>query len=219
MRATLIKLLLCAIIAVAMQMHRPTAIAAEGESSAREAGGNARAGLLAELQRGGYVLYFRHTSTDFSQDDSKSRGFEDCGNQRNLTDRGRDEARAIGDAVQALKIPITTVLASPYCRTMETARLMFRQAQAMNEVRGGPLAASDPNRYAALKQLLGTPQPRGSNLVIASHGNPFYAIVGPPYLAEGEAAVLRGLGGDRFEVVGRIRREDWSALMAAANRR
>ncbi len=55
--------------------------------------------LLAELCNGGYVIYFRHTSTDFSRNDRRSRCDDDCENQRPLTDRGRDEARAIGAAV------------------------------------------------------------------------------------------------------------------------
>ena len=166
--------------------------------------------VLAELKRGGYVLYFRHTSTDFSQDDSKSRGPDDCVNQRNLTVRGRDEARAIGAAIRALDIPIGSVLASPVCRTMETARLAFGRAEASAAVRGGP--ANDADRYSALRQLLAAERPRGANVVIASHGNPFYAVAGPPYLAEGEAAVIRGLGADKFEIVGRISRDGWAAL-------
>lgn len=48
---------------------------------------------VAELRQGGYVLYMRHAATDFSQTDARMRGYEDCANQRNLTDRGRAEAR------------------------------------------------------------------------------------------------------------------------------
>src|SRR2546430_2382745 len=48
------------------------------------------AALVAELRKGGYVLYFRHIATDFSQNDSKSRGPTDCANQRNLSEKGRE---------------------------------------------------------------------------------------------------------------------------------
>ena len=112
--------------------------------------------LLAELREGGYVLFLRHTSTDFSQNDSRMTSFEDCATQRNLTDKGRAEARALGEHVKRLKIPIGEVLASPFCRTMETARLAFGKARATNEVRGGPLSADDPKRYEPLSKLLGT---------------------------------------------------------------
>jgi broad specificity phosphatase PhoE len=85
--------------------------------------------LLPKLGAGGYVLYMRHTSTDFSQNDSRMRNYEDCANQRNLTDKGREEARDVGAQIKRLRIPIATVYASPFCRTMETARLAFGAAK------------------------------------------------------------------------------------------
>ena len=163
--------------------------------------------VVSQLREGGYVLYLRHTSTDFSQNDSRMTSFEDCATQRNLTDRGRDEARAIGEHVKRLEIPIGEVLASPFCRTMETARLAFGKATATKDVRGGP-ASDDAGRYAALRKLLSTKIPKGQNLVISSHGNPFHAIAGPPYLAEGEMAVVKPEG-QRFNVIARIRLTDW----------
>jgi hypothetical protein len=165
--------------------------------------------LLADLRQGGYVLFLRHASTDFSQDDSRMTSFEDCATQRNLTDQGRAEARALGEHLRRLKIPIGEVLASPFCRTMETARLAFGKARATNEVRGGPLSADDPKRYQPLRKLLATRPLAGSNTVLSSHGNPFRAVAGPPYLAEGEIAVVRPEGGERFSVVARIRLTDW----------
>jgi phosphohistidine phosphatase SixA len=175
----------------------------------------APAEVVAELKRGGYLIYFRHTSTDFSQNDLQSKSYEDCAHQRNLTDAGRAQARAIGAAIRALNLPIDKVVASPLCRTMETARLIFGAAEPVADMRGAAVAVADPSRYAVLKKLFATPHPRGGNLAIASHGNPFYGVAGPPYLAEGEAAVIRGLGGDNFEVIARIRSDDWPALTAA----
>lgn len=175
----------------------------------------APAQLLAELRKGGYVLYFRHFATDFSQNDEKMRDFDDCANQRLLTERGRSDARRVGATLRELKIPVGRVLASPYCRTVETAQLLFGQAEKMNEVRGGPAASGDPERYAGLRTLMST-RPE-ANLVISSHGNPFRAVAGPPYLAEGEMAVIKPLG-ERFEITARVRLEDWSGLTAAARR-
>ena len=68
--------------------------------------------LLSELRKGGYVIYFRHTSTDFSRDDTRSKSDDDCANQRPLTDKGRAEAREIGAALRELKIPVDRVLAA-----------------------------------------------------------------------------------------------------------
>ena len=166
--------------------------------------------LLKQLRAGGYVLYMRHATTDMSQNDAKMANYDDCANQRNLTDRGRDEARRVGRQVKRLGVPIGIVLASPYCRTMETARLAFGPAPvtATEELRGGPGTANDPKRYAPLKELLSTPMQDGRNLVAVSHGNPFFALAGAPYLAEGEVAVVKPEGSG-FKVIGRIRVEHW----------
>ena len=171
----------------------------------------AGAPLLAALRGGGYILYFRHTSTDFGQNDEKMTGYEDCARQRNLTEAGREEARAIGTAIRALAIPIGDVLASPFCRTRETGQLIFGRALATPAVRGGP-AQGNGERYAELKMLLAQAVKGGVNLAITSHGNPFVAVVGGPYLAEGEAAVIEPRGQDGFRVVGRIRKDEWMRL-------
>ena len=168
--------------------------------------------LLAALRHGGLIIYFRHAATDFGQSDEQMTGFEDCARQRNLTDQGRVDAQRIGDAIKRLAIPVGDVLASPFCRTMETARLIFGHATAATAVRGGPAHPESPDRYAELRVLLSTPPPAGVDLVIVSHGNPFVAVVGPPYLAEGEAAVIRPLGSGRFTIVARIPKDGWATL-------
>jgi hypothetical protein len=168
--------------------------------------------LLNALRRGGYVIYVRHTSTDFGQNDEGMTSYEDCAKQRNLTEQGRAEARAIGAAIAKLQIPIGDVLASPFCRTRETARLIFGRETPSLAVRGGPAATDNADRYSDLRKLLSTPVPRGVNLAIASHGNPFRAVAGTPYLAEGEAAVIEPRGKDGFRIVARITKDGWNAL-------
>ena len=170
--------------------------------------------LLAALKTGGLVLYFRHASTDFGQNDEQMTGYEDCARQRNLTDAGRDESRAIGAAIARLGVPVGDVLASPFCRTMETARLLFGRATATAAVRGGPATGVAPDRYAQLRNLMASPPAAGTNRVIVSHGNPFRAVTGEPYLAEGEAAVIRPRGGGGFRIVARIPKDGWDSLGA-----
>lgn len=167
------------------------------------------ASIVQQLRQGGYVLYLRHASTDFTRNDSRMTSYEDCATQRNLTDKGRAEARMLGEHVKRLGIPIGPVHASPFCRTMETARLAFGSAQATHDVRGGPVRTDDPARYDPLRKLLATTPPAGQNAVISSHGNPFYAVFGPPYLAEGELAVVDPA---TSKVLGRIRLEHWPEL-------
>jgi phosphohistidine phosphatase SixA len=206
--------------AIAVTLLCPSASAqvpasAASERNALPAREPAPSVLLSELRKGGYILYFRHAATDFSQNDSKMKSYEDCSSQRNLTDAGRAEARGVGDAINHLAIPVGSVLASPFCRTVETAQLMFGRAEKTQQVRGGPATPADSERYAPLRKILMTPIRMGANLAIVSHGNPFHSVAGPPYLAEGEAAVIRPLGSG-FEIFARIRPKDWETLKGAA---
>ncbi len=170
--------------------------------------------LLAALRAGGHVLYFRHADTDHSQNDQRMTGVEDCTTQRNLSERGREHARALGEAIHALGIPIGTVLASPLCRTVETAMLAFGAAQKASAVReGGPLPPGSPGRFPALRVLLSTPVAPGANTVVVGHAYPYHALVGGQYLSEGEADVLRPRGAD-FEVLARVGLAQWRALAA-----
>ena len=109
------------------------------------------------------------------------------------------------------RLPVTRVLASPYCRTLETGRLIFGHAETSLAARGGPPDDSG-DRYAELRALLSTPVTRGTNLAIASHGNPYRAVVGGAYLAEGEAAIIAPRGKDGFRVVARVTKDEWKAL-------
>jgi len=172
------------------------------------------ADLLAALRAGGHVLYFRHADTDHSQNDQRMTSVEDCTTQRNLSEPGREHARALGDAIHALGIPIGPVLASPLCRTVETAMLAFGAARKSPAVReGGPLPPGRPGRFPALRALLSTPVAPGTNTVVVGHAYPYYTLVGGQYLSEGEADVLRPRGAD-FEVVARVGLAQWRALAA-----
>ena len=111
--------------ALALALIAPAAAAAQTPAAVPLRG----AELLAALRGGGFVLYFRHADTDWKQNDTRGMNLEDCAAQRNLSDRGRENARAIGAAIRALAIPIGSVLASPLCRTVETAMLAFGVAE------------------------------------------------------------------------------------------
>ncbi len=162
--------------------------------------------LLAALKRGGYVLYFRHTATDFSKNDAGMTGYGDCANQRLLSAQGKRDATQIGQRIRALRLPVGEALASPYCRTLDHARLMLKDVTPRNEIR-----ELQGNDYAGLKRLLAAPVPPGTNRWIVGHGTPFRSVAGPPHLAEGEAVVIEP-GSTRWTVVARIAVADWEGL-------
>jgi broad specificity phosphatase PhoE len=198
--------LLCLALLVCIPAAAKPAIA-NAESSAPSATAALQGPqLLAALKRGGYVIYFRHTATDFSKNDSAMKGIDDCENQRLLSEQGRRDAVAIGERIRALGLPIGEALASPMCRTMDHARLMLVNVTPRQEVR----EAQDGD-YAGLKQLLAAPVARGSNRWIVGHGIPFRAVAGAPHLAEGEAAVIRPVT-TGWTVVARLTVADWQTL-------
>ena len=187
-----------------------TALSAERNALPDPAAAIAPAGLAEALRRGGFTLYFRHTATDFSQPDRDDDALADCSRQRNLSEQGRREARAVGEAMRAMKLPLGEVVASPYCRTMETARLIAGRATASRDVRGHATPRGKPD-YSALERLLATPPAEATLRIVAGHGNPFIDIAGPPRLDEGEAAVIRG-DGRRWTIVARIKVAAWAGL-------
>ena len=169
--------------------------------------------LLAALRAGGYVIYLRHADTDHSRQDQRPVNFDDCATQRVLSEKGRQNARAIGEAIRALDVPIGPVLASPLCRTVETAVLAFGSAEkSMASRDGGPDPVGSPGRYAALRALLSTVPPAGKNTAIVGHGYPYYSLIGKgQMLEEGEAAILRPQG-TSFEEVARLGLKEWREL-------
>ena len=103
---------------------------------------------------------------------------DDCATRRLLSDKGRASSRAIGEAIRALDVPIGPVLASPLCRTVETAVLAFGFAEKSMATReGGSEPVGSAGRYAALRALLSTAPPAGKNTAIIGHGYPYYSLI------------------------------------------
>src|SRR5688572_25629745 len=110
------KIMQCVIILFALGAAAPLGAGQlEGDTSPKLSG----EALIRELQRGGYVIYFRHGITgNFGEKDVADSDLADCTLQRNLSDAGQAQTRAIGAAFKALQIPVGAVYASPYCRCL-----------------------------------------------------------------------------------------------------
>lgn len=87
--------------------------AAAGESAA-----------WAALRENGRVALLRHAATAGGAGDPPGFRLEDCATQRNLTEAGRAQARALGARFRAEGIRVAKVLTSEWCRCRETAALM-----------------------------------------------------------------------------------------------
>jgi phosphohistidine phosphatase SixA len=85
--------------------------------------------LWHRLKAGRHVVLLRHASTGPGIGDPPGFRLGDCSTQRNLSQKGRDEARAIGAAFTRRTIPLGPVLSSRWCRCQETARLAFGRVE------------------------------------------------------------------------------------------
>jgi phosphohistidine phosphatase SixA len=178
--------------------------------------------LIAAIQQGGYNLYLRHEATDWSQQDTVDQKDDwlscDGSRIRQLSEQGRQRAKRTGQAMRSLNIPVSEVLASPYCRTMETARqLGLGNVQPSNAVINMRVADYFGGREAVIataRELLSRWPASGSNRVIVAHGNVAQAAT-PVYPDEGEVVIFKPEGNKQFTFVGRISSDQLLALSQA----
>lgn len=172
--------------------------------------------LATTLQRGGLVLAIRHAATDFSKPDQDPVDLGDCRTQRNLSQQGRVDARAIGRGVRRLKLRVGDVLSSPFCRTKKTARLAFGRFTVSLALLNTITAQHDASwrrQIRSARRLLGTKPARGTLTVLVTHGSVVADTTGLT-LDEGETLVFRPLGNSRFRLLGRILPHEWRTLRA-----
>jgi broad specificity phosphatase PhoE len=159
-----------------------TASAAGGDSTETQA-------VWTALRAPGTVIVLRHSFAPGGFDPPDAR-LDDCSTQRNLDDRGRAQARRIGEAFRAHGIEVGDVLASPRCRCLDTARLAFGRVEAWDPLQG---ALNDsPRRRAqvdAVKQRIAAHRD-GPPLVLVTHGSVIADLTGLQ-LQMGELVVLR----------------------------
>ncbi|AWB46619.1 histidine phosphatase family protein [Paenibacillus sp. CAA11] len=176
--------------------------------------------LLNSLRQGGYILYVRHGDATVGED-SPNINFNDCSTQRNLPEAGRRQAVKFGEALRSLQIPIQTpVLASPFCRTKETAALAFGEDKVQADpfwVKIYNLSGSLPpaEQQATLNDLtskLEASPPPKTNKVIVAHSFPQGIGLGEiPNLG---TVVIKPRGqGNGFEVVGRFTLDELLGLL------
>lgn len=160
------------------------------------------ADLLAKLQEGGHVIYVRHTHTDRSRGDDDV-SFGQCDQQRILSDRGQDEALFIRNAYQQLDLPVSRLISTQYCRTLETAVLAF----------GVPELVLRSDLSDTLPAYLAAEPEAGTNVMIVAHIGTIRNAIGlDDTFEEGDSLVYRPDGSGGFDYVGRIRLYDWPIL-------
>src|SRR6266481_519260 len=80
--------------------------------------------LVRALRAGGHVIVVRHGATYADQADTDPLNLDNVAKQRQLNDKGRAQAKAVGEIFHSAGIPIGKVYSSRFFRAVETARLI-----------------------------------------------------------------------------------------------
>jgi broad specificity phosphatase PhoE len=159
----------------------------------------------AALASGGHVALTRHGNAPpgYGGDPPGFR-LDDCATQRNLDDKGRAQARALGEASRSHGVRVDRIASSPVCRCVDTASLMA-VGQVENSL--ALLPDRDPSarvRLRELREMVANWRGPGT-LVLVTHGFTIQPLIGiiPD---QAEVVVLRPTPGIEpgVHVVGRI---------------
>jgi phosphohistidine phosphatase SixA len=171
--------------------------------------------LAGNLKAGGYVIFFRHLDTRQDQEDRQPVDLNDCTAQRNLSDEGKARGKSIGLAFKRARIPIGEVASSPFCRTVETAKIIFGKVTPEASLFFA-IALNDEGKKQKgqmLRSMLSKLPAKETNTVIVSHTANLQEAVGLWPKPEGVAYVLRPDGKGGVVAVARVAPDAWSVLL------
>ena len=177
--------------------------------------------LVQSLRSGGYVILVRHGATFSDQADTDPFNFNDITKQRNLNQKGKELAKAFGEAIRQAGVPVGEVYTSNFNRAFETAVLAgFKDVKKTADLtEGGLVVSPDENnrRAAALRNLLARVPDNGKNTLLITHKPNIIDALGKDWFGvkEGEASIFKPESG-KYQVVARVQMEDWPKLAAAA---
>ncbi len=169
---------------------------------------------LRRLRSGGFVLYLRHGETQNDRVDQLPVDLKNCATQRLLSDEGRATARRVGAAIARARIPVTTLVSSPMCRTVETAQLAFGRRPETDSLLMYTAQLSSQQklpRVDALRDWLSRPPAVGANVVLVAHGPNLMDLMGY-FPKEGVLSVFEPQGSS-FTYLGSVAPSQWALLV------
>jgi len=163
--------------------------------------------VWAALRQGGKVVLLRHTHVDVREGIGHLAPGS-CANEVNLSTRGIEQAKRIGEAFRAHGIEVGEVLSSPYCRCVDTGKLAFGRATPVQYLMP-PGVVSDSQAKLNQERVLQDIRNHHSlsNLMMITHDLNISDIVLESSIAMGDFFVLEPNGVD-FEVIGKVRMGD-----------
>ena len=144
-----------------------------------------------KILQGGYILHFRHAERDKWIDVQKYDALEShvhkngpnnsryaendyFSNAVCLNSRGKIQARAMGEHIKKIKLPIGYVISSPICRSRQTADLAFGGYDKLNTnlVHTGPYNENRLEHAKDLSKLYrNLPIEKGKNTIVSGHNS------------------------------------------------
>lgn len=144
-----------------------------------------------EILNGGYILHFRHAERDkwidvqmydVLESDLHINGVDGSRYAENdyfsqavcLNERGKIQAKAMGEHIKNIGLPIATVVSSVSCRARQTADLTFGGYDSQHRllVHTGPYNEIDDDRTQILKEFyVSLPLISGGNVIVSAHNS------------------------------------------------
>jgi phosphohistidine phosphatase SixA len=171
--------------------------------------------LVDGLRHGGYVLVMRHASSPATPPGKSAADPENVVLERQLDQKGRSTAQAMGRAFKSLHIPVGEVFSSPTYRARETVRLAgFGTPKTVPELgdQGHSMARlKGPGPTAWLKAKVAEKPAAGCNTILVTH-MPNITAAFPDEangLQDGETLAFMPDGHGRAKLVAKVPIEDW----------
>ena len=123
------------------------------------------------LRSGGHVALMRHTDAPGGAGDPPGFRIDDCATQRNLSEKGRADAEKIGSRLKREGIAFEKILSSPWCRCIDTAKLLNLRTVETEATFGNVVVLRDQRETltAGARALIAKWTAHG-NLLIVTHG-------------------------------------------------
>ena len=163
------------------------------------------AAVWAALREDGNVALMRHTDAPGPPGDPPGFRLDDCKTQRNLSAQGRADARAIGERLKAQRVTFAKVLSSPWCRCVDTAKLMGMGSVQIEAAFSNIVVLND--RVAELTEAgraVLTAWKGPGTLLVVTHGANIAALTGGPNPSSGEIVVVSVKAGGPLRELGRL---------------
>ena len=160
--------------------------------------------IVSHLQSGGRILMIRHALAPGSGDPDTFK-IGDCSTQRNLNERGRSQAKQIGQWLRSQGILEARVYASQWCRCLETAQLLglgqVMALPALNSFFNRPLDRE--TNLTSLQAFISEQPVDGQLIIMVTHFVTIAAMTGEG-VSSGEGVVLHLTGDGSYSVSGNL---------------